>query len=122
MDQAWKLEQESWQAAASGNASDFYREHMTTDGFLVVPNALYHRHQLIGRWEEREPLTFYELSEPHIVLVDGESVLLTYRVVADGGWLPNYRARVSSLYTWSGGTWALSFRQHTPDVDQPFPF
>jgi|SRR4051812_13782207 hypothetical protein len=121
MDQAWKLEQELWHAAANGQASDFYREHMTTDGFLVVPNGMVHRQQLITEWDERDPLTSYELSEPHMMLVDGESVLIAYGVRAEGTWLGSYRARVSALYTWSGRGWALVFRQHTPESDLPVP-
>jgi hypothetical protein len=122
MDEAWRLEQDLWRAAADGDAASFYREHMTADGFLVVPNGIFHRQQLISRLDGQEQLTSYQLSEPHMVLVDGESVLITYSVAADGSWLGNYRAQVSSLYTWSGGGWALAFRQHTPDSDAPFPF
>ena len=122
MDEAWRLEQELWEAVSSGGASAFYARHMTTDGFIVVPGAVLERHELIMRWETQKPLREYTLSEPRLVLVDGSSVLITYRVVADGEWLPNYHAQITALYTWIGGEWALAFRQHTPDSDDPFPF
>jgi hypothetical protein len=122
MDEAWRLEQELWEAVSTGTASAFYARHMTADGFIVLPGAVVERHDLIMRWETREPLREYKLSEPRMVMVDGEGVLITYRVIADGEWLPNYRAQIAALYTWSGGEWALAFRQHTPDGDAPFPF
>jgi hypothetical protein len=122
MDQAWRLEQELWEAVRSGNAGSFYAHHMTADGFIVLPGVVLDRHELINRWETHAPLTRYSLSEPRLVLVDGDSVLITYRVDADGEWLPNYRAQITALYTWVGGEWALAFRQHTPDSPTPFPF
>jgi hypothetical protein len=122
MDEAWKLEQELWQAVSAGGASAFYARHMTTDGFIVIPGAVIDRHELIMRWDDHTPLREYELSTPRLVMIDGESVLITYRVTADGDWLPNYRAQITALYTWIGGEWALTFRQHTPDGDHPFPF
>jgi hypothetical protein len=122
MDEAWRLEQELWQAVSTGRGGAFYARHMTADGFIVLPGAVIDRHELMLRWDKHEPLREYSLSEPRLVMVDGDSVLITYRVIADGEWLPNYRAQISALYTWIGGEWALAFRQHTPDGDHPFPF
>jgi hypothetical protein len=122
MDEAWRLEQELWQAVSSGGAGAFYARHMTTDGFVVLPGAVINRNELILRWEHHDPLREYALSGQRLVMVDGDSVLITYRVAADGEWLPNYHAQVTALYTWSGGEWALAFRQHTPDSPAPFPF
>ncbi len=122
MDQAWAMEQELWEALSTpGGAGNFYSRHMTTDGFVVIPGAVLDRNELVSNWNRQEPLREYQLSEPRLVLVDGDSVLITYRVAADGEWLPDYHAQVTALYTWSGGEWALAFRQHTPDNDA-FPF
>jgi len=95
---------------------------MTADGFVVLPGTVMERRDLIMNWESQAPLREYTLSEPRLVMVDGDSVLITYRVDADGEWLPDYHAQITALYTWSGGEWALAFRQHTPDGDQSFPF
>jgi len=113
MDQAWKLEQHFWQELSEGRAAGFYARHMTSDGYVVLPTGVVDRDQLIARWEGHEPLT-YELSEPRLLLVDG-SVLVHYHATADGSWLPNYRAWVTSLYIWEGSGWSLAFRQHTPE-------
>jgi hypothetical protein len=122
MDQAWELEQELWKAVSSGDAGAFYARHMTSDGFIVLPGIVIDRNELILRWNSHEPLREYTLSEPRLVMVDGDTVLISYRVVADSEWLPDYRAQVTALYTWSGGEWALAFRQHTPDSETRFPF
>jgi hypothetical protein len=122
MDEAWRLEQQLWEAVSSGGASSFYARHMTADGFVVVPGAVMERRDLIMNLESHAPLREYSLSDPRLVMVDGDSVLITYRVDADGEWLPDYHAQITALYTWIGGEWALAFRQHTPDGDQPFPF
>ena len=122
MDEAWRLEQELWKAVSSGGASTFYARHMIADGYIVLPGAVIDRHELIMQWDSQTPLREYSLSEPRMVLVDGGSVLITYRVNADGEWLPDYHAQITALYTWVGGEWALAFRQHTPDGDKPFPF
>lgn len=122
MDEAWRLEQELWQAVSTGAGSAFYARHMTADGFIVLPGGVIDRHDLIMGWETQAQLREYTLSEPRLVMVDGDSVLITYRVVADGEWLPNYQAQITALYTWVGGEWALAFRQHTPDGKRAFPF
>ncbi|GAA3385294.1 hypothetical protein [Cryptosporangium minutisporangium] len=119
MDQAWKLERHFWEELSEGRAGGFYARHMTADGYVVLPNGVMNRDELIVRWEQHEPLT-YELSEPRLLLVDGGSVLIQYHASADGSWLSNYRAWITSLYTWEGADWALVFRQHTPEG--PFAF
>jgi hypothetical protein len=120
MDQAWKLEQHFWEELSAGRAGAFYAKHMTADGYVVLPSGVVDRDNLIARWEGREPLREYSLSEPRLLLVDGGSVLVHYHAVADGEWLPNYRAWMTALYTWEGAGWALVFRQHTPEA--PFAF
>jgi hypothetical protein len=122
VDQAWRLEPELWKALSSGSASAFYAQHMTSDGYIVLPGAVIDRNELILGQDRREPLREYSLSEPRLVMVDGDSVLITYRVAADGEWHPDYHGQITALYTWIGGEWALAFRQHTPDGVTPFPF
>jgi hypothetical protein len=93
---------------------------MTADGYTVFPHGVVERDELIARWNSHEPLKEYQLSEPRLLLVDGESVLVHYHVTADGSWLPGYRAFVTALYIWEGDNWALVMRQHTPEADFAF--
>ena len=115
MDQAWALEEEFWEAGASGRTAEFYAKVLTSDAIVVVPTGVLGRDDLLHMWQDRSRWDRYELSERHDQLVNGETLLLTYRIVASSQDTPDYRARVSSLYTWVTG-WALVFRQHTPET------
>lgn len=114
IDQAWQLEEQFWAAGVSGEVPGHYAQVLTSDAFVVVPGAVLGREALIRRWDGRTPWKEYELTEQRNVLVNGETVVLSYRVVATGSDGSAYRGRVSSVYTWITG-WALAFRQHTPD-------
>jgi hypothetical protein len=117
MDQAWALEEEFWEASTSGEVAAHYARVLASDGFVVVPGGVLEREDLLRQWHGRPPWADYALSESRMVLVNGETVVMTYRVEAhdaDGG---IYRARVSSVYVWAGNGWALALRQHTPEPE-----
>ena len=115
VDQAWALEEEFWAAGASGQIHDYYARVLAADAFVVIPEHVLLREDLLRQWDERAAWADYTLSEQRIVRVNGETVVLTYRVEAQQVDGTAYRAQVSSLYTWVGRGWALAFRQHTPD-------
>lgn len=114
IDQAWQLEEQFWAAGATGQVPDYYARVLTADAFVVVPGAVLRREDLIRAWDDRDPWQEYELVDRRDVLVNGETVVLSYRVRASVPGGEAYRAQVSSVYTWVTG-WALAFRQHTPD-------
>jgi hypothetical protein len=116
VDQAWKLEEEFWTAGVEGRVPAYYARVLAADAFVVVPGHVLVREDLLRQWDNRAAWADYTLSEQRIVLVNGETVVLTYRVNAKQVDGDDYRARVSSMYTWVGG-WVLAFRQHTPDPD-----
>jgi hypothetical protein len=116
VDQAWKLEEEFWGAGVTGRVHEYYARVLAADAFVVVPGHVLVREDLLRQWDDRASWADYSLSERRIVLVNGETVVLTYRVRAQQLDGDAYQARVSSVYTWVGG-WALAFRQHTPDPD-----
>jgi hypothetical protein len=116
VDQAWALEEEFWAAGVSGHVHDYYARVLAADAFVVVPEHVLLRDDLLRQWDDRAAWQDYALTEHRIVLVNGETVVLTYRVEAQQVNGEPYRARVSSLYTWVGRGWALAFRQHTPDA------
>jgi hypothetical protein len=119
VDEAWKLEVEFWEAGAAGRIHEYYARVLAADAFVVVPGKVMVREDLLNIWDDRAAWEHYDLTEQRIVLVNGETVAITYAIKARqiGGF--TYRARVSSMYTWVGGGWALAFRQHTPDPVAP---
>jgi hypothetical protein len=121
MDQAWKLEQSFWEESRTGNAAAFFRRHMIAEGYVVFPNGIVTRDELISKWDDRSPLRGYELTEPRFTLVDGSTLVISYGVRTDAEWLPNYAALMTAVYTWEGTGWALAVRTHTPTA-AAFPF
>ncbi len=117
MDQAWQLEEEFWQAGTSGRVADYYARVLASDGFVVVPGRVLGRDDLLDQWRDRAAWKDFSLTEPQIVLVNGETAALTYHISATQIGGEPYRARVSSIYTWVAHGWALAFRQHTPDPE-----
>ncbi len=115
MDQAWACEEDFWQAGIEGRTVDHYARVLAADAFVVVPDHLLDRDDLVQQWHERVAWAEYTLSERRDVLINGETAVLSYRVRARQTDGHVYRARVSSVYTWVAG-WALAFRQHTPDT------
>ena len=120
MDQAWALEQAFWKEAAEGNPTAFYARHMTADGFVVLPNRIVSRNELLSRWPELETVRSYDLSDPSFTLLEGGNVVITYHLAAEANWLAKYEAIVTALYTWGVQSWQLIFRAHTPKGSFPF--
>ena len=120
MDQAWALEKSFWEETAAGNATSFYARHMAADGFVVLPNRIVGRNELLTRWPELDSVGSYDLSEPTFTLLEGANVVITYHVTMDAPWLPNYKAFMTALYSWGTKEWTLVFRAHTPQGSFPF--
>jgi hypothetical protein len=116
VDEAWQLEEGFWKAGTSGAVQDYYAMVLAADAFVVVPGRVMSRDDLLRQWDDRAPWTEYALTERRIVLVNGETVVLSYCVAARDAEDREYRARVSSVYTWVA-RWVLAFRQHSPDPD-----
>jgi hypothetical protein len=115
MDETWELEEDFWRAGATDadSVQAYYARVLTSDAFVVAPDQVLVREQLLRQWDAREPWTSYELDDRREVLVNGQTVVLSYHVTASSPDVPHFDARVTSVYTWVGG-WALAFRQHTP--------
>jgi hypothetical protein len=116
VDEAWDLEESFWKAGTAGGVQDYYAKVLAADAFVVVPGRVLLRDDLLRQWDDRPPWTEYALTERRTVLVNGETVVLSYCVSACDAEGRAYRARVSSVYTWVA-RWVLAFRQHTPDPD-----
>jgi hypothetical protein len=124
MDEAWKLEEEFWRAGSAGRDSvrAYFSRVLTSDAFVVVPGQVLAREELLRQGDGSVPWDQVAIDDRRTVLVNGQTVVLSYRVSASSPQAPRYDARVSSVYTWESG-WALAFRQHTPasDDEEPSP-
>src|SRR5690349_10776400 len=120
MDQAWALEEDFWRAVATGQPHAFYREHMVADGFVVMPNRIASRAELVARWEQIAPARRCEISDPVFTVLEGGNLVITYRVSMDAEWIGDYEAFMTAVYTVVGGRWRLICRAHTPIGGFPF--
>jgi ketosteroid isomerase-like protein len=119
VDQAWQLEQDSWAAVVAGDAATFFSKIMTDDAFVVVPEGVLDRNALVASLQEPPSWQSYDLTDERLVLLDGETVLISYRVRTSGDDASGHRGQVTTMYRWLDGGWALAFRQYTPDSQPP---
>lgn len=117
MDEAWRLEEAFWEASIAGEVPDYYARVLASDGIVVVPGQVLDRNELLGQWVQRTSWDDWAISERRTVLVNGETLVLCYRVLAHSTDEPYYAALVSSVYIWGVEGWVLALRQHTPDPD-----
>ena len=117
MDQAWALEEDFWKASTSGDLASYYARVLAADGYVVMASGILERPDLLRQVQDRPTMADYALSDQRITLVNGETVVLTYRVEAREHSGRVYRARVSSVYVWTGGGWALTLRQHSAEPE-----
>jgi hypothetical protein len=117
MDETWALEEDFWRAGTvdGSNVQAYYARVLTSDAFVVVPGRVLAREQLLRQWDGRRPWAWYEITDRRTILVNDQTVVLSYRVAASSPNTPRYEAQVTSVYT-RVGAWALAFRQHTPSA------
>ncbi|GLY15397.1 hypothetical protein LWF15_13410 [Kineosporia rhizophila] len=120
MDRAWQIEQEFWENSANGDVRGWFAKYMASDGFIVLPNRVASRDDLISGWKDRPAIRTWTLSEPAFTLMEGGNLVIHYEVGLDAEWLPGYQAFVTSVYMLGLDEWALICRTHTPRG--PFPF
>jgi hypothetical protein len=121
MDRAWQIEQEFWQQSASADGPQgWFARYLATDGFVVLPNRIVSRSDLVHGWKDRGPIGSWSVSEPAFTVFEGGNLVITYEVHVDGGWLPKYDAFITSVYVWGADEWTLICRTHTPRGAFPF--
>ncbi|GAB3261685.1 hypothetical protein [Kineosporia babensis] len=121
MDQAWQIEQEFWQASSDEvGPQQWFAKYMETDGFIVLPNRVVNRDDLVHGWHDRKPLKSWTLGEPSFTVIEGGNLVIRYEAHFEADWLPSYDAFITSVYVWGTGHWTLVCRTHTPRGSFPF--
>jgi ketosteroid isomerase-like protein len=111
-----QLEQQGWEALASGQGAEFYGRVMAEDALTVVPGMVLDRRQTLASWEGMSLWSEYRLSGQRVIPLGRDAALITYEVTASrpGDERP-YHAQLTSVYVASGdGDWQLAFHQQTP--------
>jgi hypothetical protein len=121
MDRAWEIEQESWESLAGGRGpGPWAARYMASDGFVVLPNRVVSRDDLVGGWTNRSSLRSWAALEPDFTVVDGGNLVIRYEIKFDAEWLPDYEGFVTALYAAGVPDWTLICRVHTPKGSFPF--
>lgn len=111
-DRLQELEEGFWKAAGD---SEYYREHMASEGLCVLPVGVLDRDETAAVIEESEPWAGFKLRDVRTLDLGDDEAALCYRAEAfrdDGS--PGYKALISSVYIRLGGEWKLFLHQQTP--------
>ena len=114
-----ELEQQGWEALASGRGAEFYGRVMTEDAIVVVPGMVLDRAQTLASWEGMPPWSEYRLIQERVLHLGADTAIITYEVSArrPGDEQP-YHAQLTSVYVAAAerddGEWRLALHQQTP--------
>jgi hypothetical protein len=89
---------------------------MTADGVMVLSHGfVLDRDAVIASLGDAPPWTRYEIRDPRLIELGGDSAALPYtgRASRDDG-EPPFEALMSSVYTRRDGGWRLALYQQTP--------
>lgn len=120
IDAVLALETAVWQTLVDGDAEADAR--LLADDFVgVTPTGVDGREAHVGRLADGPTVRRFELSDPRLLIVTDEAVLLTYRATYERV-EPGAQAEsmfVSSLWCRRGDRWVNVFSQDTPDTGLP---
>lgn len=120
MDRAWEIEQEFWEHSAGEGPQGWFAKYLATDGFVVLPNRIVSRSDLVHGWDGRGAFQSWSVSEPTFTVFEGGNLVITYEVQVEAEWLPPYAAFITSVYVVGADDWTLICRSHTPKGAFPF--
>jgi hypothetical protein len=111
-----ELEQEMWRANREGDA-DYYDRVLRDDAMVVSKYGVMGKPQIVpGVRANQNPYLKTDLSEFHVIELDENNALVTYRaqVVAEvQGNQVELSSYATSVYTRKGDTWRSVFHQQT---------
>jgi len=108
------VERAGWTALASGRGAAYYREHLTENALMAFSFGVLSRGQAIEAMESAPPWSSFEMKEPRVVELTGDSGVVVYSVVAQRDGQEPYSAVISSAFVRREGAWKLAFHQQTP--------
>jgi hypothetical protein len=98
----------------------FFERNLTEDALLIFPGAgnVYTKAQCVATMGDHPPYTKYDIADPHIVHIGGNTAVLTHRAtVLNTGWTASRALMVSSVLIKVDGVWRLALHQWTPADD-----
>jgi ketosteroid isomerase-like protein len=106
-------------AIGAGDA-EFFERNLTEDALMIFPGPgnVYTKANCIASMREHPPYVKYDIADPKIVHIGGNTAVLTHRAtVLNTGWTAPRALVVSSVLTKVDGVWRLALHQWTPTDD-----
>lgn len=110
-----ELEHAGWQSLSDGTGDEFYGRVMTDGALMVLANGMVmDRDAVTAALGESPPWTRYEIDDPKLVTIDGDTAALVYQGTGyrEGSDEP-FVGAMSSVYTRSTSGWRLALYQQT---------
>ena len=108
------LEREGWEALVAGHGEAYYREHLATNAMTAFPFGVLDREAALEATGSAPPWHHFEIRDPGVVELGGNSGVIVYNVVAQRSGHEPYSAVISSTFVEDGGSWRLAFHQQSP--------
>ena len=111
-----ELEHRGWGSLCNGTGADFYGSLMLNEAVMTLAHGhIFDRQQVIDSLNNAPAWSHYEITEPRLIELTGDSAVLVYRGTA---WRedeqPQFRALMASVYARKDGAWRLASYQQTP--------
>ncbi|MDV3128908.1 nuclear transport factor 2 family protein [Mycobacterium sp. 21AC1] len=110
-----QLERAGWDSLCGSTATEFYGNTMLPEAVMVLANGMVlDRYGVIDALAESPPWRTYEISDPRLIPLDDDNVVLVYTATAyREGDEPAFVGAMSSVYHRAGGDWKLALYQQT---------
>lgn len=116
-EQLVQLEEESWNALASGGdtARAFFERFLDDTVVMLFPGGMeMHDRDAILESIGDQPWSWFKIESTHVIVLSETAAILTYRATAQREGDEQYEALVSSGYRNTAGAWRMCFHQQTP--------
>jgi hypothetical protein len=114
METLLELERDGWRALSHGTAAAFYDVYLTEDALMVLPGiGAIGRAAIIQSMASAPPWASFAIEEPRVAILDATNAVLVYRARAQRADQPEYRAFMSTAYTYRAEGWRIAFHQQT---------
>lgn len=110
-----QLEHRGWRSLCDGTGAQFYANIMTQDAVMILAHGFaLDRQAVIGSLEHAPPWDSYDITDPTIVALGKEQVILRYTGTGRRRGEPDFLALMGSVYVRVDGVWQLAHYQQTP--------
>lgn len=107
-----QLERDGWAAVTGGYAISFYRDLLTDNATVLLPDNVLDRDAALRYWDELAPWSNWRLFSSTTMRLSATVAAVSYRAIArSADHTEPYMAACTSVYVRKRGVWRLAFHQ-----------